>query len=54
MLFRMVEVKCDSCGDTSDDPYGNAEFARHQARKDGWHCHSGRDICPTCWEEGAR
>lgn len=29
--------------------------SRRQARRAGWHrTHSGRDICPDCWDRGQR
>jgi hypothetical protein len=51
-------LTCDGCGE-SDEGDLSAETAaerRAEAQFDGWHVGllGGRDLCPSCWDEGVR
>lgn len=46
---------CEPSGDGSLGESQTVADARDVARRHGWHhTRDGRDICPNCWEAGAR
>lgn len=66
-VVRVVWVVCDAdpASDGCHEQTGDGSImggtstttkaARQDSRDDGWHVRpGGRDICPDCWEAGAR
>jgi hypothetical protein len=52
---KMIELRCDGCGEPGDDWDVTVAIARRRARSDGWHLTGdGRDLCEGCWETGVR
>lgn len=47
-VTKMVDLDCDHCGASHDNPYGNVKMVRLIAKRGGWKYRDGQDICPTC------
>lgn len=45
---KMVDLTCDECDDSLDDPYGSVAMVRQAAKSAGWAYRKSKDICYKC------